>query len=163
MRTRNGPRWRLDAAVRIRCSCFAARRPLALGMADLLMRFDLGPPMRAPRFWMPRLPWFTPKWRFSRVQSDSALLPFTHPAGVGNRRLGRWHSEPPGFARSGWMLFGQDARPRASSIWREFGHRSVPRVRICCAATSKGATFFAATTSKGATFFAPTKRSSATC
>ena len=74
-----------------RCSCFAARRPLALGMADL-MWVDLGSPMRAPPVWMPRLPWFPPKWRCSTVQSDSNLLLCTHPPSIRNRRPGRWHS-----------------------------------------------------------------------
>jgi hypothetical protein len=64
---------------------------LALGMAGL-MRVDLGPEIRYPPFWI---------WpRFSRVQSESVLLPFGLGLGTvlrtGRRRP---YSEPPGFNR----------------------------------------------------------------
>jgi hypothetical protein len=98
--------------VGVRSSCFAARRPLALGMADL-MWFDLGRPIHAP----PCLPGprFTPKWRFSRVQSDSNLLLFGDPSSVGNRSpCGRWHSEPPGFARRGCVARRMRRRERVA-------------------------------------------------
>ena len=73
------------------CSCCAARRPLALGMADL-MRVDLGPPPL-----LRSLPWFAPKWRFSRMQSESVLLPYYRMDPWTGRR--RPYSEPPGFNR----------------------------------------------------------------
>ena len=65
--------------VGVRSSCFAARRPLALGMADL-MWFDLGRPIHAP----PCLPGprFTPKWRFSKVHSRSDIPPLLEIPGL---------------------------------------------------------------------------------
>jgi hypothetical protein len=60
------------------------------------MRVDLGPPPP-----LRSLPWFAPKWRFSRVQSESVLLAFRPGAKYNNLRTGRRrpYSEPPGFNR----------------------------------------------------------------
>jgi hypothetical protein len=101
------------------------------------MRFDLGPPIRAPPFWIwprfsrvqsesvilplfGRLPWFTRSskswWAREPVQSYSVLFPFGHP--YCRRRTGRGHSEPPGFAGPGCSarMLGPEPRPSGAPL-----------------------------------------------
>jgi hypothetical protein len=89
-----------SSSFRPRCSCFAARRPLALGRIAHPVDLQLVDLLRPPnQRWMP-LPWMAPKWRIPRVQSDSVLRPCGHPSSAPTWYLsGRGHSEPPGFTR----------------------------------------------------------------